>query len=323
MRSDAEIRNWIAMQDRAMRVKFITDNEEMQERINLENRQKYGLWKQLTPSPYDHVIITCLLITRNMAKRTNPYDWPRPGPTKNARFIGPVLPPNYELARRQGFAVVPRTTGGQTGGEMKYFDTRLALSAIPSVAAWTGTEFDPATLNTLFCPTVGAAINQRIGREVKVLKIKINGQIRCANQTTQADTDLPTSIRLALVQDMQTNTAQMQGEQVFTNTTTADEAVLTFQNIDNFGRFRVLKDKMMAISNPAISWDGTNVFQSGFIRPFKWSIKFQKPVSVRFNATNGGTVADIIDNSFHVVANCSSTELAPQISYLCRVCYKE
>lgn len=265
-----------------------------------------------------------------MAKRQNPYSWPTTGQSlqmqdqyrkqpwqKSGNFSYQTVQP------RMGTDSVPRTRGAQVAGEMKYFDTRLALSAIPSVAAWTGTEFDPATFNTLCVPTVGSAINQRIGREIKVLKIKIHGHILCSNQVTQSDTDLPTDVRIALVQDLQTNAAQMQGEQVFSATTTADEAPLTFQNIDNFGRFRVLKDKNITFQNPSLAWDGTNVFQGGLIRHFKWSIKFNKPVSVRFNATNGGSVADIVDNSFHVVANSSSTELAPQLSYLCRVCYKE
>jgi len=49
-------------------------------------------------------------------------------------------------------------------------------------------------------------------------------------------------------------------------------------------------------------------------------------VKVQFNATNGGTVADIVDNSFHII--CASTldvtsNQVPLINYYSRVAYKE
>lgn len=262
-----------------------------------------------------------------MSKRSNPYNWPRPGPqkkhadeTQGGKYVIYPQQSQMSLAPRGQFTV-PRTTGGQTQGESKYFDTRLALTSIPSVAAWTGTEFDPTTFNTLCVPTVGSAVNQRIGREIKVHKIKINGHIRTAKIDAAVALDA-THIRIALVQDTQTNATQMQGEQVFTATITTDEAPLTFQNIDNFGRFRVLKDKHITLQDPNL-FGATGADVNGLVRPFKFSVKFNNPISVRFNATNGGSVADIVDNSFHVVANSSNVDLVPQLSYLCRVVYKE
>ena len=208
---------------------------------------------------------------------------------------------------------------------MKYFDTELALTALTASTDWTGTEFDPTTFNTLFVPVVGAGINQRIGKGAKVYKIKIRGSIVCASQVDQTSADSGTQIRLLLVQDKQTNATQAQGEQVMTDPTAASAAVAvnSFQNIDNFGRFRVLKDKTIILDNSNLSWDGTNMEQAGQVRTFKINIRFKVPVSVRFNATNGGTVADIVDNSFHIIANASSTGLAPNITYQSRVCFKE
>lgn len=224
---------------------------------------------------------------------------------------------------RAGYSSVARTRGASVQGEMKYFDTEVAGGAIPSIAAWTGTEFDPTTFNTLCVPTVGAAINQRIGKAIKVMKIKINGIITVAAQSDAAAADGGSKVRLILYQDKQTNAAQAQGEQVMTPSTAAANAPNVFQNIDNFGRFVVLKDKTIIMENPNLTYDGTNVEQNGILKPFKFTVKFKTPVQVRFNATNGGSVADIVDNSFHVIANCSSTGLLPNINYVCRVCYKE
>jgi len=226
-------------------------------------------------------------------------------------------------SNRKGFSSVARARGAAVTGEMKIFDSALASAALPASNDWTGTEFDPTTLNTLFVPTVGAGLNQRIGKEVKVLKIKIRGQIVCPAQLNQTGADNPCLVRIALVQDDQTNASQMQGEQVFT--TQADDALAinTFQNVDNFGRFKVLKDMLVTLQNPNMSYDGTNIEQTGLIKSFKITKTFKKPVVMRFNNTNGGSVADIVNHSFHIIANANEISLAPVINYVCRTNFKE
>jgi len=239
--------------------------------------------------------------------------------TNKRRRMGTMSTP------RRGYRTVARTRGVYAAGEMKYFDQVKDLTTMNTSPTWTTAMFDPTTLNTLFCPTQGAGINQRIGKACKVHKIKINGAIQIAPQVNQVATDNSALIRIMLVQDLQTNSAQMTGTQLMTGTIlpSAIVGLQSFQNIDNFGRFKVLKEKRMTIGNPAITWDGTNIEQQGLVIPFKMNIKFRKPVEVRFNSTNGGTIADIVDNSWHVVANLSSADLLCQITYNSRICYKE
>lgn len=223
-----------------------------------------------------------------------------------------------------------RTSGSFTvlakAGEMKYFDTFLSGATIAESTDWTGTELDPATLNTLFAPAEGAAINQRIGRKVNVHKIKLRGIIIPQTLSDQADFVTVPSVRLMLVQDQQTNTAQMQGEQVMAAPGAATVALTacTYQNLANLGRFRVLKDQTFRSPAPSGGTDGTNtnslVPQS---IPFKWNINFKKPVTVHFNAANGGTVADIVDHSWHVLGQKTGTEFGHTVSYQVRFCYKE
>lgn len=266
----------------------------------------------------DSKLIRMPAMTRTYGART--YYGPR---RSNAQQSKRARRASY-ASPRYGYTTVPRTRGVYSKGEMKYFDSSVAQNPIVSSSNWTGTEQDPPTLNTLFVPTVGSAINQRIGREVKVMKIKIRGQIRTSTEQNQTVASPPTYVRLLLAQDEQTNAAQMQGEQLMTSGSgDSVRALTTFQNLDNFGRFRVLKDKIITLQDPNITYDGTNVEQNGLVRPFKMNVNFRKPVSVRFNATNGGSVADIVDNSFHVIANCFGTDGTPAITYSCRVCYKE
>lgn len=221
---------------------------------------------------------------------------------------------------RKGFSSVARTRGAQVTGEMKIFDTEKVGSSIPSVAAWTGTEFDPATFDTLCVPQVGSAINQRDGKSIQVHKIKINGTVQVNAQADQTAGDNPSVVRVALVLDTQTNAVQAQGEEVFKPTTNAANAPFTFQNENNFGRFRVLKDMFFKNDAYPITYDGTNVEQGGVSKLFKIKKTFKKPITVRFNAANGGTVADIVDNSFHIYANSSNA--LSLLAYNCRVNYK-
>lgn len=228
------------------------------------------------------------------------------------------------VVRRAGYSTVPRTRGPYSMGEMKYFDTTKGPTGLVASTNWTGTELDPATYNTLLAPTVGSAINQRVGREVKVHKVKVRGYFTAGAQVDQTAADGPCYIRLLLVQDTQTNASQMQGEDVMDGSSGAAALAPTaFQSLANFGRFRVLKDKVILLQNPNMSYDGTNIEQFGLVKTFKMTCRFKKPVSVRFNATNGGSVADIVDNSWHIIGTCNSTALVPQINYSARVCYKE
>lgn len=231
---------------------------------------------------------------------------------------------------RSGYKTVARTRGVYAKGEMKYFDSVREIVAIPSTTTWAGTVLDPnvypvANMNCLFAPTNGAGISQRIGKACKVVKIKITGLVTTPNQVNQVAADAACMIRILLVQDMQTNATQMTGTQLMTSPGVASVALapLTHQNVDNFGRFRVLKDKKILIQDPNMAWDGTNIEQGGQLRQFKMNYKCRVPINVRFNATNGGTVADIVDHSFHVLAISSNADLTPYLSYACRVCFKE
>lgn len=257
----------------------------------------------------------------NLKRKRYSYDVARAYQAKKrARTAG------YTPARR-GYGSVARTRGAQVRGEMKYFDTERAATAIAAVTTtWgAGTILDPAVFNTLVVPTVGAAINQRIGREIKVYKIKIKGEIIVPTQAAQAAADNASVMRYLLVQDQQTNAAQMTSAQLLSDQAAADTTIHAFQNLNNFGRFKVLKDKYVVFGNLNVAGSPTaaDLVQSGTKKTFKCSVKFRKPVSIRFNATNGGTVADIIDNSFHFIIAAENVVYVPTVSYVSRVCYKE
>ena len=109
---------------------------------------------------------------------------------------------------------------------------------------------------------------------------------------------MPQKVRLMLVQDSQTNAAQMTAAQLMNDAGAADTTINSYQNPNNFGRFRVLKDKDILIQDPNFTTEyepgeepPTGYARTnGLIRNFKFNINFKVLVKVQFNATNGGTV---------------------------------
>lgn len=244
---------------------------------------------------------------------------------------------NPRSAYQKRYRAAPRMAPAPKG-EMKYFDCERAANIAACTTTWVaGTMQDPdstinlgdaavATPNCLFAPKVSAALNGRIGRKVLVHKVKVRGAIFVPVQAAQNAADASTLIRVVLAEDKQTNAAQMTGAQLFNDATLSSETVNSFQNPNHFGRFRVLKDRMFQIRdlNMVGSPTANDVVQTGYAIPFKIFKSFKKqPIKVNFNATNGGTVADVIDHSFHMLVGANSIAYAPSISYYSRVAYTD
>lgn len=248
--------------------------------------------------------------------------------TKRRSFASAKKPPRKK--QRSGYATVARTRGIYAAGEMKYYDCHKAGHAIASGNSWSTAIADPDSPlpapQTFFAPTQGPGINQRIGKSCNLHKIKVRGHINCPPETNQTAGATPADVRIILFQDNQTNSTQAQGNDVMQNTGVSSIlANDAYQNIDNFGRFKVLKDKSFLLEDPnmnAIS--ATDHLTQGLTRRFKFNITFKKPVKVRFNNTNGGTIADIVDHSWHLLAHATSIGgLAPVLNYNVRCCFKE
>lgn len=243
---------------------------------------------------------------------------------------------NVAFYPRAGYGSTARTRGAAVQGEMKYFDCYKQATAIGlCTTTWVaGTLMNPtstvnlgdaavATPACLFAPKVTASLNGRIGRKVKVFKIKVHGTILIDGQADITDPQNAAKIRWLLVMDQQTNAAAMTSAQLLNDAADAETTINSFQNPNNFGRFRVLKEKIFSMQIQATATNAGDI--EGIKRPFKCTYRFnpKDPLIVNFNATNGGTVADIIDNSFHIVCGTDYNTNAPKLAYYTRVCYKE
>jgi len=219
---------------------------------------------------------------------------------------------------------------GSGGAETKIFESAIAGITIATVSvSWQDTELDPlvtpvANIKTLFAPVQGNAINNRIANKVFVKKIVIRGAVYVPAQINQSTLDNAPIVRLVMFMDKQTNGTQVQGETLLS--TPVNSSVVCpwgFQNVENFGRFQVIKDKFITFPSQMASYDGVNVEVGGSTRMFKFTYKPKVPIKIQFNATNGGTVADIVDHSFHLIGATTTTGAAAEISYIARTYYTD
>jgi len=236
--------------------------------------------------------------------------------TKRVRtgiYVSPVVVNRRAAPRRRTYTrrFTMRTGGVRAQTETKYFTRAIAEKPITNLnlnGDWTGTEVDPAG-DSLFSPGPGSAYNQREGKKVWVKKIKIRGRI--IRQAASGGEDSPTyasSVRLIWYMDKQSNGTQSQGEQVISSATLAGGAIDAFQNIDNFGRFKVFKDKTFTFSNPNFSWDGSEYDSGGDIKHFKFTKNFSRyPLKVDYNTGGNADISDVVDNSFHLLAGSIGT----------------
>jgi len=218
---------------------------------------------------------------------------------------------------------VARTRGPNVGRmELKVFEGARSITSLAATTAdWTNTEYDVnvgVAALCLFAPTMGNDIVSRVGRKVFMRKLKIRGVFTMEGGTV----DSPTEIRYVVYMDCQTNATQAQGEQVLgyggPAAIVAANAVHMFMNPANFGRFKILKDKVIVLKDTNLVAGGAGQYQ---VVPFKCNVNLN--TIVNFNAGNSGTVTDIVDNSLHLIAMANGTNGVPKIQYMSRVTYTD
>lgn len=211
--------------------------------------------------------------------------------------------------------------GGYLGQEKKYLDTERQI-AIANGYDWTGAEADPTTVNCLNAVAQGDGVTQRDGNKYCITEIQIKGTIQVNPQANQTTLDAPPLVFLALVQDKQTNAAQLNSEDVYTNPSSGSLAgqANPFRNIQYSKRFKVLRSERIEFPPLPVSYDGTNMEVGGLQRSFEWYIKLKKPIYVECKGTSAN-VTDIVDNSLHMLAvvDQASTSTAPIMTYNSRI----
>lgn len=209
------------------------------------------------------------------------------------------------INRRPTFIPRPRMTNVRFGGyidrEVKFFDTTYTAAFIANTG-WAGSELETATYG-LFCPQQGDGESGRDGRKVLVKSLHLKGCLYKAKAADQDDPDDPVQVTFMVVQDMQTNGAQAQGETIMDDTPAATEECFSFRNLEYTKRFRVLFKKTYVLRDAMAFSDGANTGATSGTGVLI-NINRMLNVPVEFSASTGA-VTDIVDNSFHVYACCT------------------
>lgn len=254
-----------------------------------------------------------------MSSRKRRRDWVSTGSAsakKRRRIISrQVVTTTTPLRRRRPMNL---RTGGFLGIEKKFFDSG-AVVALTSPTDATGGEVDPASYDCLNCVPQGDGESERDGRQISMSRIFIHGTITCAPQINQTAIDRGSTNTIWLVLDTQTNGAQLDSEDVLTQSANAEIAPLCFRNLQYSKRFRILARKTVTIPPPPVSWDGTNIEQGGYSKYFSMQANL-RGMKVNFSNTSA-VVASITDNSLHVIAFTNNTTMAPTINYFARLRY--
>lgn len=255
------------------------------------NRTKYG---SIAGTYYMFFFILCPIMYKRKTSPRNifpvtPYKRPRRmlRYQRRSAFIGRWPPVSTTNTRR----VMLRTPGATGVTETKYFDEDVGALGIGN----TWQVADP-TIDTLFAPMKGTSLNQRIGNRVLVKKIRIRGRIFWDGKAGISDILSNDYVRCILVLDTQTNGTQLTAGNLMAG---PGLDINDFQNTAGFGRYIVLKDKI--IRRPAVNAVGTadDWRTDNTIVPFKMSKTIMR--YFKFNDGNAGTVGDILDNSLHMV----------------------
>ncbi len=210
--------------------------------------------------------------------------------------------------------------GGFLGVEVKFYDQKLiaAVSSAPTNAS--GGEHNPSATITLNSVPQGDGESNRDGRKITMRSIFVEGNVTVAAQSAQSGADSAAVIFIALVQDTQTNGALLNSEDVFVNPgANAITAGGPLRNLQFAKRFRVLgtrKFTMMPLAMTNDTGSTGGVVQGGLVKRFRFFHKMNQQVI--FNGTTE-TIANITDNSLHIIAYTSSTAQAPLLNYNCRL----
>jgi len=207
-------------------------------------------------------------------------------------------------------------TGGFLGIELKYKDSSLVSSALVAPTDCAGGEYDPATLLALNSIAQGDGEQERDGKQVCVKSVFVSGVVDLpATPNLTAGALIPNTY-VALVLDKQTNGAQLNSEDVFTNPgASAVTASSPLRDLQYTSRFQVLDHVLIEPQMPSLSYDGTNMERDGCRVPFKLS--WQGDLITNYIATTA-VVAAIQDHSLHIVA-FTSAATGSTISYNARV----
>jgi len=235
------------------------------------------------------------------------------GKRKHSSKSASVSKYNKSVSKTAAARVIANAvTMGFMGIEKKFLDTARTQIAVGGAVALTGGEYDPSAtsgsgggsggcVGCLSCPAQGDTEQSRDGKRIVIDSLILKGNVNYNASASQAVSESQ-KVFVAVVLDTQTNGAQLNSEDVFKNTSADASTVCDpMKNLLFGSRFRILKSQVYDLTPTGTFGAGTGAHY-GTQREFDWYIPFKGGLPVNLNAGTTADVANVIDNSIHVVA---------------------
>ncbi len=236
------------------------------------------------------------------------------GSVRGARRSGRAGTVTHITARNRGFT---RTSGfyGRYGPqsraaghavELKFFDAVFNDAVISA----TGT-----VIPSLNLVAQGVTEKTRVGRKMTITYLHMNYTVHIPELDAGGTPNPNDTVRFIVYIDSQCNGATAA---VLDILETADQ--MSFNNLGNSGRFRVLKDQRINLNYLSMASDGAGVVsQSQVARTFSFHKKLNLPIE--FDAA-AGAITEIRSNNIGVLW-ISSTGLAEAVQCLARIRFSD
>lgn len=207
--------------------------------------------------------------------------------------IGPRLPGGYFKSksplRRNIQLYVSK-------GERKYVDS--FRTAINVATAPTGSECDDTTMLCLNGVAQGTTQSTRLGNKIIMKSVQVNGILSLDVLQDSSDAGESSYVRVFLVLDRQTNGAQLNGEDVYSDGGGSD--ICSLRNLEFSDRFLVLAEEACTLDYTNSQTDGANTASvAGTKKYFTMFKNLNIPCQYK---TNTATVTSVNDNSLHILA---------------------
>lgn len=231
----------------------------------------------------------------------------------NLRYIRRATP--YVRVNRRGRQYPGRAA--ELSVEKKFYDTALAASAIGVATDASGGERDPSVTSMISTPAVGDNEQNRDGKKILIKSVLIKGQIQRTGSEDIVDPPATNKVMVSLVLDTQSNGAQMNSEDCYKNLSASVLGNATpLRNLLFANRFKVLKSEIFDLTVQAMAQEADNLYASaGTGECFEWYLPMS--LLVNFNAGTTADIANVVDNSLHVIAYAVSA--GATITYNARI----
>ncbi len=197
--------------------------------------------------------------------------------------------------------------------ELKFLDLVVPQTSLTAVWA----SYDPAPALCLNGIGQGDSPTSRDGRAYFITSVMLKGLLQLNIKTEDFIPQNDIVIRMMLVHDTQTNKAQLTPADVVNAT---GSEFLAFRDLNFTTRYKVLKDKTFVFRRNFVNEGVITSFASnkGLIR-FNCYHTFPTPIQVLCQG-DGATIANITNDSIHLIATANSTEV--NLEYTSRVRFR-